>query len=126
MDIDEARPKKYLSYSLDSKKYKKFENFYFDMSYFLKEWNSSKNQVYNYFEELDEEYELIEEKDFDFILNNNNIDYYPESADFYLYKMYANLLLFNSLRFLKNKNKDNRKLLYGNWSSYLGNMIELK
>ena len=125
LDIDEARPKKYLSYSLDSKKYKKFENFYFDMSYFLKEWNSSKNQVYNYFEELDEEYELIEEKDFDFILNNNNIDYYPESADFYLYKMYANLLLFNSLRFLKNKNKDNRKLLYGNWSSYLGNMIEL-
>ena len=125
LDIDEAKPKKYLSYNLKLKKYKKFENFYFNMTYFLKEWKSSQNDAYNYFKELDKEYELIDKNEFKFITDNNNIDFLPESADFYTYKIFTNLLLFNSLKIIKNEQKNDLKKMYNCWNSYLKNMIKL-
>jgi len=125
LDIDDAKPKKYLSYNIELKKYKKFENFYFNMIYFLKKWKFSQNDVYNYFEEFNKEYESTDTNEFEFIINNNNIDFIPESANFYTYKIFTNLLLFNSLKKIKNEQKNNLKNIYNCWKDYLESMIKL-
>ena len=127
LDVDEAIPKEYYEYNLKDKKYSKFENFYFNMYHFFhkQNWSSSKNEAYNYFINLKKEFENIDLKEFDFIQNNNNIDFVPESADFYTYKIFANLILFDSMiKIYNDYNKDLDKI-YDFWYDYLNVYITL-
>ena len=43
-------------------------------------------------------------EEFNFIQNNNNIDFAPESADFYTYKIFTNLTLLSSMIKIYNDN----------------------
>ena len=125
LDVEEAMPKKYLSYNLKSKKYSKFQNFYYNMTLFLKEWSSSQYQAYKYFEVLNKEYERIDKNEFELIINNNNIDFIPESADFYTFKIFVNLLLFDSMKVIKKDLNNNLQNVFDSWNDYLEKYINL-
>ena len=99
LDIDEAKLKTYYRYNLKSKKYLKFKDFYFNMSFFYKKqkWSSLKNEAYKYFQKMLTDYQNTTIDEYEFINSNFNIDFIPESADFQTYKIFANLLIFDSM-----------------------------
>lgn len=128
LDVDEAIPKKYYEYNLKDKKYSKFENFYFNMYYFFQKqnWSSLKNEVYKYFISLKKEYKNTDTNEFYLIQINQNIDFVPESADFYTYKIFTNLILLDSMSKIYEDyyNVDFEKM-YGFWNNYLNVFITL-
>ena len=119
LDVDEAKPKTYYEYDLKSKKYSKFENFYFNMFFFNKQWPLLKEKAYNYFEKIRKEYELIDKKEFNLIKTKYNVSFIPESADFYTYKIYINLILFDFLENIRNDNFNNIEEMYYAWNDFL-------
>ena len=125
LDVDEAKPKKYLKYNLKLKKYSILENFYFNMFFFYKQWDLSKNEAYKYFEILRKEYELINKSEFDIIKNEYNTAFSPESADFYTYKIYVNLLLFDSLKNIKKDVVMHLGNIYDAWYIFLKHYIKI-
>ena len=130
LDVDEAVPKKYYEYNLKDEKYSKFGNFYFNIynSFDEENWPSSKNEIYKCFNNFKKEYENTDMEEFNFIQNNNNIDFAPESADFYTYKIFTNLTLLSSMIKIYNDNHNiEPEIIYDFWYNYLSvlkNLIE--
>ena len=125
LNIDEAKPKIYYSYDLKSNKYSIFDNFYFKMFNYLEQWNSSKSEALKYFENLENIYEKMDKNEFYLIKNNYNINFNPDSADFYTFKKFTNLLLFVSLKGIKDNNINNLEKIYDSWNDFLENYINL-
>ena len=126
--VDESLPKKYYEYNLKEKKYSKFENFYFNIynSCHKKNWSSSKYEIYKYYNDLKKEYENTDMKEFNFIQNNNNRDFDPDSADFYTYKIFTNLTLLDSMIKIYNDHHNiDLEIIYDYWNNYLKVMINL-
>ena len=125
LNVDEAKPRVYFKYNLKLKKYSKFENFYFNMVNFVKQRPSSKYEAYKYFETINKEYEIIDRNEFESIIDNNNVDFIPESADFYTFKIFTSLLLIDSLNKIKNNNNNNLQDLCDSCNEFLENYIKL-
>jgi len=126
LNIDEAKPKKiYYSYNLNSNNYSLFDDFYFNMNKFYIQ-NTSKDKIFKYFNNMDKIYEEYIKKDFEEKISHPSIRFIPETADFYTFKLFANLLLFKSLKELKNNNKNKTICdLWDSWNMFLDNYFNL-
>ena len=125
LDIDESKPKTYLEYNLKLKKYFEFNDFYYEMFFFHKQWTLRKKEAYDYFKELLKKYESIDKSEFISIKSEYNISFIPESADFYTYKIYVNLILFDSLNNIKMDESVNIKNIFQAWNTFLKAYFQL-
>ena len=125
LDIDEAKPKTYLSYNLKKEKYSIFENFYFNMTNYYNEWNSSQSEVFKYYTEVKSKFDAIDKNEYKIIEAKNQIDFIPDSADFYTFKIFTNLLLLDALVAIEYYYKDEKDNIYYNWQCFLEIYIKL-
>ena len=125
LDIDEAKPKKYISYDLKKEKYSIFENIYFNLTNYYNNWNSSQSEVFKYYSELKTNFDTIDKDEYEIIEEKNQIDFLPESADFYTFKIFTNLLLLDALITIENYYKDNKDKTYYFWRIFLKIYITL-
>ena len=127
LNIDEAVPRKiYYSYNLDENIYSPLGNFYSKIRKFYAQKSSSKyDELFKYFDSMNNIYEKNLKEDFEKKINQHSIFFIPESADFNTFKIFANLLLFTSLKELKNNNGNNKKKTYNSWLLFIENYCKL-
>ena len=105
LDIEEAKPKEYLNYKLKIKDYYKYGNLLSDFKNFRDNWFGKEKEINEYYKKFYENVYKSDEEEINSFINENNIDFDCDSADYSVLKIYINILLFHSLKKIENKNK---------------------
>jgi len=105
LDVNEAKPKEYLTYGLNTKDYSIFKNFYFDLLEYSKKKDNNIIKYYDEFSEKVENYKDI----YDLLNKNYNIDFESYSLDYLSFKIYIGISLFDALTRISSENKNNEK-----------------
>ena len=122
LNIEEAKPKNYLNYKLyilKIKDYSKYENLYSDFNNFRINWLEKEKEIYNYYKYFYKNVYKLDEEEIDSIFEEYNIDFDPDSVDFYGFKIYLNILLFHSLRRIENDNINDKNEIICKWQNFL-------
>ena len=127
LDVDEAKPRNYYVYDFKGKGFEIFEDFLFDMLDYKDIWKNEKVKIYEYFDNFTKKVKTIE-KDLELLKDKVNIEYDPNSADYYVYKIYAGLSLFQTFAKIKennNNNFDNTLLEWKLFLNYYSSLLDI-
>ena len=118
LDVNEAKKKIYYKYNLKDKNFEIFKDFYFEMINFYENWESEKNSIFKYFQNFSQKVKKIEEE-LKLLSQYYNTDYDPDSADYYNYKIYVNISLFQALQNLKKLCQNDFEDTLNVWKIYI-------
>ena len=124
LNVNEAMPRVYQKYNLKEKNFEIFNDFYFEFKSILKNYKQDKSKILEYFDKFDSEVVKIE-KDIKLLKKYYNIEYDPDSADNYVYKIYASLSLFLILKEIKNRHQNKLNSAILEWNKFLINYSNL-
>ena len=116
LNVEEIKPKEYENYGSMIKNYSKYENIYSYLSTFMNNLNENEKEINKYYEEFYESIYKVDKKKIESFINKDNIDFDPNSADYYVFKIYLNILLFYSLEKIKDENK---KIRFDKWNKFI-------
>ena len=131
LNIDEAKPKKYLNYKSKIKNYSKYKNLFDVFNNFRNNWNKKQNEIYNYYKDFNENIYKFDEIEINSFIYERNTNFDSDSADFNVLKIYISILLFHSLKTIEVNNKKSE--IINKWHTFiicffdlLDKLIELK
>ena len=116
LNVEEIKPKEYEKYESTIKNYSKYENIYWCLSNFMNDLNENEKEINNYYEKFYESTYKADKEHIKSFINKNSIDFDPNSADYYVFKIYINVLLFYSLEKIKD---DNKNIRFDKWNKFM-------
>ena len=113
LNIDEARPKKYLNYKSKIKGFSKYAHLFKVFNNFRNNWNGNQKAIYKYYKDSYANIYKSDEKEINSFIKESTINFDSDSADFYVLKIYISILLFHSLKRIEenNNNKEEEEII---------------